>query len=127
MRSYISSKSPLIVDPEWNYWSRGDFVGIDPHPDQIAALLFLNNMGKLLGILGDLLNKGSTPIFAKIDANKVSSCFTIQNFNNIPKEFHPQTPIIVDTVKDTAWETVLNEIALCALSILVPIPFGIKI
>ncbi len=30
-------------------------------------------------------------------------------------------------IKDTAWESALNDIALCALPSLVPIPFGIQI
>ena len=93
MWSYISFKPLLIVDPKWIYWSRGNFAGIDPHVDQIAALLFLtrkkqvallfkptpilNNEGKLLGILGNLLDEGSVPIVTKIDVNEVGSCFTI--------------------------------------------------
>jgi hypothetical protein len=96
-----------------------------------VALLFkptpiLNNEGKLLGILGNLLDEGSMPVIAKIDIAEVNSCFTTQN-NDIPKEFCPKTPLIVYTVKDTAWETALNEIALCALPTLVPISFGIEI
>jgi hypothetical protein len=93
MCRFLQSKPPSIVDLEWIYWSRGNFAGIDPHSDQIAALLFLtrkkqvallfkptpilNNEGKLLGILGNLLDEGSVPIVTKIDVNEVGSCFTI--------------------------------------------------
>ncbi len=74
-----------------------------------------------------MLYEASTPVIAKIDADEVGSCFTIQNFNDIPDEFRPETPLIINTVKDTAWESALNEIARCALPSLVPIPFGIQI
>ncbi len=123
--------------------SRGNFAGIDPHLDQIATLLILtrkkqvallfkptpilNSKGNLLGILGNLLDKGSMPVVAKIDFNEVGSCFTIQNFNDIPPKNCPKIPLVVDTVNDTAWETAFNEIALCALPTLVPIPFSVEI
>ena len=131
-----------FVDSEWIYWSTSDFTKIDPDSNQIVALLYLtrkkeisilfkptpilNHEAKLLGILGNLLNKASTPVITKIDANEVGSCFTIQNFNDIPDEFCPEIPLIIDTVKDTAWESTMNEIALCALPSLVPIPFGFQ-
>jgi hypothetical protein len=86
----------------------------------------LNHEGKFLGILGNLLYEASTPVITKIDANEVGSCFTIQNFNDIPDKFCPEIPLIIDTVKDTAWECTINEIALCALPSLVPIPFGFQ-
>ena len=140
---YSSSKPSSIVDPEWIYWSTSDFAKLDPESNQIAALLYLNRKkevsllfkptpilnheGKLIGILGNLLDEASTPVIAKIDADEVGSCFTIQKFNDIPEEFRPETPLIIDTVKDTAWESALNEIARCALPSLVPIPFGIQI
>jgi hypothetical protein len=143
MKSYSLSKPSSFVDPEWIYWSTSDFAKIDPDSNQIAALFYLtrkkevsllfkpmpilNHEGKLIGILGNLLDKASTPVIAKIDADEVGSCFVIQNFNDIPDEFCPETPLIIDTVKDTAWESALNEIARCSLPSLVPIPFGIQI
>jgi hypothetical protein len=143
MQYYLLSKPSSIVDPEWIYWSTSNFVKIDPHSHQIVALLFLkrkkqvsilfkptpilNHEGKLLGILGNLLDEASTPVIAKIDVDKVGSCFTIQNFNDIPNKFCPKTSLIIDMVKDTGWESAMNEIALCALLSLVPIPFGVEI
>ena len=143
MKNYSLSKPSSIVDPEWIYWSTSDFANIDPESNQIAALLhlngkkevsllfkptpILNHKGKLIGILGNLLDEASTPAIAKIDADEVGSCFTIQNFSDIPDKFRPEIPLIIDTVKDTAWESALNDIALCALPSLVPIPFGIQI
>ena len=143
MKNYSLSKPLSIVDPEWIYWSTSDFAKLDPESNQISALLYLNRKkevsflfkptpilnheGKLIGILGNLLDEASTPVIAKIDADEVGSCFTIENFNDIPEEFRPETPLIIDTVKDTAWESALNDIALCALPSLVPIPFGIQI
>ena len=119
-----------------------DFTKTDPDSNQIAALLYLtrkkdisilfkptpilNHEGKFLGILGNLLVEASTPVITKIDANEVGSCFTIQNFNDIPDEFLLEIPLIIVTVKDTAWESTMNEIALCALPSLVPIPFGFQ-
>ena len=116
---------------------------LDPESNQISALLYLNRKkevsflfkptpilnheGKLIGILGNLLDKASTPVITKIDTEEVGSCFTIQNFNNITEEFRPETPLIIDTVKDTAWESALNDIALCALPSLVPILLGFQI
>ena len=142
MKSQSLSKLLSFVDPEWIYWSTSNFAKNDPDSNQIVALLYLmrkkeisilfkptpilNHEGKLLGILGNLLNKASTPVITKIDANEVGSCFTIQNFNDIPDEFCPEIPLIIDTVKDTAWESTMNEIALCALPSLVPIPFGFQ-
>ena len=143
MKNYSLSKPSSIVDPEWIYWSTSEFAKIDPESNQIAALLhlnrkkevsllfkptpILNHEGKLIGILGNLLDEASTPAIAKIDADEVGSCFTIQNFSDIPDKFFPEIPLIIDTVKDTAWESTLNDIALCALPSLVPIPFGIQI
>jgi hypothetical protein len=45
----------------------------------------LNNDGKLVGILGNELDKGSTPAIVKIDADEAGFCFTIQNFGSISK------------------------------------------
>ena len=73
-----------------------------------------------------MLEEASTPVIAKIDADEADSCFTIQNFHNIPNEFCPETPLIIDTVKDTKWESTMNEIAPCTLPSLVPIPFGFQ-
>ena len=87
----------------------------------------LNQEGKLPGILGNLLDEASTPVIAKIDVNKVGSCFTIQNFNNIPNNFCPDIPLMINTVRDTVWENAMNEIVLCTLPAIVPIPFGVEI
>jgi len=105
MKNYSLSKPSSIVNPEWIYWSTSDFAKIDPESNQIAALLhlnrkkevsllfkptpILNHEGKLIGILGNLLDKASTPAIAKIDADEVGSCFTIQNFSDIPDKFRP--------------------------------------
>jgi hypothetical protein len=131
MKNYSLSKPLSIIDPEWIYWSTSNFAKIDPESNQIAALLHLNRMKevsflfkptpilnhkgtKLIGILGNLLDEASTPVIAKIDVDEVGSCFTIQNFSDIPDKFLPKIPLIIDTVKDTAWESALNDIALCA-------------
>ena len=134
MKNYSLSKPLSIVDPEWIYWSTSDFAKLDPESNQISALLYLNRKkevsflfkptpilnheGKLIGILGNLLDKASTPVITKIDTEEVGSCFTIQNFNNITEEFRPETPLVIDMVKDTV---------LCALPSLVPILFGFQI
>jgi hypothetical protein len=76
MKSYSLSKPSSFVDPEWIYWSTSDFAKIDPDSNQIAALFYLtrkkevsllfkpmpilNHEGKLIGILGNLLDEAST-------------------------------------------------------------------
>jgi hypothetical protein len=116
------------------------FANIDPELNHIAALLFIirkkevcflykptlnfNHNGKLVGILGIMLNKRSTPAIVKNDAYEVGSCFTIQNFGNVTKELCPCILLQIDMVKDTAWEMATEDIALCILPTLVPLPFG---
>ncbi len=83
-----------------------------------------DNKGKLIGIIGNMVDKGSTPAFTKIDSNKIGSCFAIQSFNVLPVKFCPETPLQVDTVKETDWEKATTRIVLMALPTVVPLPFG---
>jgi hypothetical protein len=119
MKNYINYKPPLIVKQGWGFWSNPNFKAISPDSEQIAALLFINNKkeiriiyrptpvvstdGKLLGIIGNMLKEGSTPTIIKIDGKEVGSCFTIQNYKEIPKIFAPKTPSKPKMVKDTEW------------------------
>jgi hypothetical protein len=119
-----------MVNPEWFYWLTAEFLCIDPDLDQIAALLFItrkkeigavykpmpvkDNEGKLIGIIGSMFDKGSTPAFTKIDGNIIGSCFVIRSFDVVPKKFHPETPLQADTVKETIWEKATTEIVLIA-------------
>jgi hypothetical protein len=138
MRSYTSSKPPSTVNPGWIYWSAKDLK--NPNSNQIAAFLFVTrkkekvcllykptpiiNDGKFSGFIGNMFDEGSTPAIITIDGNEVGSCFAVEYFNRIPKEFRPQIPLKVNMVKDTAWENAMQDIALIALPTLVPIPFG---
>ncbi len=96
MRNYINYKPPLIFEQEgWIYWSTPNFKAISPNSDQIATLLIINTKkeiriiyrptpvfstdGKLLGIIGNMLEEGSTPAIINVDGKEVGSCFTIQN------------------------------------------------
>ena len=95
MRNYIKYKPHLIVKQGWIFWSTPNFKTISPDSEQIAALLFINKKkeigiiyrptpvvsmdGKLLGIIGNMLEEGSTPTIINVDGKEVGSCFTIQN------------------------------------------------
>jgi hypothetical protein len=117
MRNYINYKPPLIVKQGLIFWSTLDFKTISPNSEQIAALLFINKKkrigiiyrptpivsmdGKLLGIIGNMLEEGSTPAIIKIDGKEVGSCFTIQNYKEIPKILCPEIPPQAEMVNDT--------------------------
>ncbi len=83
-----------------------------------------DNKGKLIGIIGNMFDKGSTPAFTKIDGNNIGSCFTIQSFNAVPENFCPETLLQANTVKETNWEKATTENVLIALPTVVPLPFG---
>jgi hypothetical protein len=74
-----------------------------------------------------MLDDGSTPVIIKIDGDEVGSCFTIQNFMDIPKTFCPEIPLQFDSVKDTNWAKANKDIALVILPTLAPLPFGADI
>jgi hypothetical protein len=59
-----------------------------------------------------MLDKGSTPTIIKIEGNEAGSCFTIQNFQDIPESFGPKIPLQAISVKRTKREAAKNEIAL---------------
>jgi hypothetical protein len=140
MRSYINYKPPLIVKQGWIFWSTPNFKTISPNSEQIGTLLFINKNkeiriiyrptpivstdGKLLGIIGNMLEEGSTAAITKIDGKEVGLCFTIQNYKEIPKVFCPEIPLQAKMVKDTKWEAVTEDIALVILPTLAPLPFG---
>jgi hypothetical protein len=143
MWSYIHSKSPLTVNPEWIYWLTVEFAHIDPDSDQIAALLFImrkkeigiiyrptpvkDNEGKLIGIIGNMFDKGSTFAFTNIDSDKIGSYFTIQSFDVVPEKFCPETTLQANTIKETNWDKATTGIVLIALPTVVPLPFGKEI
>jgi hypothetical protein len=63
-----------------------------------------NGKGKLLGIIRNIFDKGCTSAIVKIDSDEIGSCFALQNFDNVTKEFHPEIPFTVNIVKETDWE-----------------------
>jgi hypothetical protein len=143
MRLYIISKPPLVVDCKWIHWSTADYKSIDPDSNSIAALIFItrrkeieiiykptpvvDDKGKLLAILGNMLDNGSTPAIIKVNGDEVGSCFTIQNFRDIPEAFRPEIPLQIDSVKDTEWEKAKENVALIVLPTLAPLPFSADI
>jgi hypothetical protein len=140
MRNYINYKPPLIVKQGWIFCSSPNFKAISVNSDQIAALLFISKKkeigiiyrptpvaitdGKQLGIIGNMLEEGSTPTIIKINGKEVGLCFTIQNYEDIPEIFCPKIPLQAKMVKDTEWEEVTKNIALIVLATLAPLPFG---
>jgi hypothetical protein len=80
--------------------------------------------GNLQAILGNMLDNESTPAIIKINGDKVGSCFTIQNVLDIPKNFLPEIPLQIDSVKDTDWAKANKDIALVNLPALAPLQFG---
>ncbi len=143
MRLYIISKPPSVVDCEWIHWSTADYKSIDPDSNSIAALIFIirrkeieiiykptpvvDDKGNLLAILGNMLDNGSTPAIVMVNGDKVGSCFTVQNFKDIPEAFRPEIPLEIDSVKNTEWATAKEDIALVVLPTLAPLPFGTDI
>jgi hypothetical protein len=118
-----------------------DFAGLNSESNQVAALLFIsrkkevcivykpmpvkNAEGKLLGIIGNLYDKGSTPaiIVIKIHGDEVGSCFAIQKLDDIAKEFRPEIPLTADMVKETDWEQATTKSAIIAIPTLAPLQF----
>jgi hypothetical protein len=110
MRNYINLKPSSAVDPGWLYWTTPEFKKNNPDSDQLATLLFVTrkkeigilykptpvldaDKKKLLGIIGIMLEEGSTPAIIKIDGGEIGLCFTIQIFEDIPKmklHFNPK-------------------------------------
>jgi hypothetical protein len=144
MRNYINSKSVLAVDQGWLYWTTPEFKKNNPNSDQVAALLFVmreKEIGilykptpvldadkkKLLGIIGNMLKEGSTPGIIKIDGGEIGSCFTIQVFEDIPKNFCPKIALQPEMLKDSEWDEATKNLALVVLPTLAPLPFGKEI
>ncbi len=108
----MNSKPPLVVDSKWIHWLNADYKGIDPDSNINAALIFItrrkeieivykptpvvDDAGKMQAILGNMLDNGSTPAIIKINGDEVGSCFTIQNFMDIPEIFCPVIPLQID-------------------------------
>jgi hypothetical protein len=120
MRNYINLKPSLAVNPRWLYWSTPEFKKTNPNSDQVAAFLFVSrkkeigvlykptpildeDKNKLLGIIGNMLEEGSTPAIIKIEGGKIGSCFTIQVFEDIPKNFRPKIALQPEMLNDSKW------------------------
>jgi hypothetical protein len=86
-----------------------------------------DNEGKLIGITGNMFDKGSTPAFTNLNSDKIGSCFAIQSFDVVPKKFCPETLLQANIVKETDWEKAMTEIVLIVLPTVVPLPFGKEI
>jgi hypothetical protein len=142
MRSYSSSKPPSTINPNWIFWSSAEFENLSPDSNEIAALLFVTRKkeicilykptpikvdGNFLGIMGNLFDKGSTPAIVVVEANKVGSCFAVQNHDGLPENYRPEIPLEANMVSGTNWENAEMDISLIALPTLVPIPFGIDL
>jgi hypothetical protein len=139
MRNYINSKPPLAVNPGWLYWSTPEFKKTNPDSDQVAAFLFVSrkkeigvlykptpvldkDKNKLLGIIGNMLEEGSTPI--KIEGGEIGSCFTIQVIEDIPENFRPKITLQPEMLKDSKWVNATKDLALIIIPTLAPLPFG---
>jgi hypothetical protein len=83
-----------------------------------------DQVGKLEGIIGNIFNKKSAPAFTNIGGDEIGSCFAIQQHSEIPIKFHPKIALKVNIIKDTEWEFAEDDIALCVVPVLAPIPFG---
>jgi len=128
------------VDVDWIYWTKSHFKSINPDLHQISALLYItrkkeieilfkptpviDHEEKLEGIIGNMLNEGSTPAIIKIDGDDIGSCTTIQIFADAPKTFHPESPLLAVSVKDTKWEVADKEITLIVIPTVAPLPYG---
>jgi hypothetical protein len=138
--TYLTSTPPSKIDPDWITWSLNNFAILYPHSKSVAALIYVTHKrdigmifkptpmkdqdGKLERIIGNFYNEKSAPAFTKIDSDKIGSCFAIQQHSKIPIKFCPEIALKTNIVKDTEWEFAENDIALCIVSILTPIPFG---
>jgi hypothetical protein len=74
-----------------------------------------------------MLNDGSIPAIIKVNGNNIGSCFTIQNFADIPDIFRREIPLLADSVKNTEWEEAKKEIALIVIPTLALLPYGTDI
>jgi hypothetical protein len=115
--TFLTSKPPSKIDPNWIIWSLNNFANLDPHSESVAALIYVTRKwdirvifkptpvkdqdGKLKGIIGNIFNKKSAPAFTKIDGDKISSCFTIQQHSEIPIKCFPEIALEANIVKDT--------------------------
>jgi hypothetical protein len=138
--TYLTSKPPSKIDPNWITWSLEDFANLDPYSESVAALIYVtckrdigvifkptsvkDQVGKLNRIIGNIFNDKSAPAFTKIDGDKIGSCFAIQEYSAIPTKFGPDIVLEVNIVKDTEWASAEHDIALCVVPNLTPIPFG---
>jgi hypothetical protein len=144
MRNYIYSKPPSAVDPGWLYWTTPEFKKMNPDSDQVAAFLFVTrkkeigvlykptpvldaDKNKLLSIIGNMLEEGSTPAIIKIDGGEIGSCFTIQIFDDIPKNFRPKIALQPEMLKESKWANAMKDLALVVIPTLAPLPFGKEI
>ena len=134
---YSKSKPPSNVDPNWIYWSRGDFEKVDH--DSISALVVigkkgliniihkptpvLNSLGKLEAIVGNIHDMKNTQSIFKVDGDEVGSCFAIEKHETIPENHRPEVPLGVDAVKGTCYEDAEDELALIALPNAAPLPY----
>ena len=76
-----------------------------------------------MGNIHDMKMKSTQSIF-KIQGDEVGSCFTIERHETIPMNHCPEMPLGADAVKGTCYEDVDDEVALIALPIVAPLPFG---
>jgi hypothetical protein len=140
MQNYIYSKPPSAINQGWFYWTTPDFKKINPDSDQVAALIFITRKKeigiiykptpvldaekkKLLGIIGNMLEEGSTPAIIKIDGGKIGLCFTIQVFEDVPQNYRPEIALQPEMLKDTEWDGATKSLALIVLPTLAPLPF----
>jgi hypothetical protein len=57
----------------------------------------------------------------------IGSAYTVQNYNEIPAEIHPEIPIPIEFLTNTVWASAPKDIAICSYPVLAPVPFGAKI
>jgi hypothetical protein len=74
-----------------------------------------------------MLEERSTPAIIKIDCGEIRLCFTIQVFDDIPKNFRPKIALQPEMLKDSEWIEATKNLALVVLPTLAPIPFGKEI
>ena len=141
MVRYTVFKPPSAVTPEWIFWSRLDFQR-SLASDEVSSVIFITHKKEIsmiykptpvtdkderVCIIGNMFDESSSPAFFKIDLDKIGSCCAVLELPKIPAKFRPEIPLQSDSVKDTDWEDAEMEIALVAILILVPIPYGKEI
>jgi hypothetical protein len=121
-----------------------EFKKMNPESDQVAAFLFVTrkkeigvlykptpvldaDKNKLLGIIGNMLEEESTPAIIKIDGGEIGLCFTIQIFEDIPKNFRPEIAIQSEMLKESKWANAMKNLALVVIPTLALFPFGKEI